>query len=192
MSVATGKPIPGLSELPTGSSLVFSPDGKTAALADGKTVHLIDLRTGRPRCGFPDWGFSYSFAANIAFSPDGKLLAAGGAEVNSNGGSNGVRLIEVATGQVVRPLTGHTGWVGTVAFSPNGKLLASGSRDTTILLWDVFVGRVAPETAEELDRCWTELGSPKASVGQAAVAALLRVPDPADALARQRSSRRMQ
>jgi WD40 repeat protein len=48
---------------------------------------------------------------------------------------------DVASGQQVRTLSGHSGSVYSVAFSPDGRLLASGSDDTTIKLWEVATGR---------------------------------------------------
>ena len=46
-------------------------------------------------------------------------------------------LWDVATGQLVTTLTGHTGVVNSVTFSPDGDTLASGSRDGTAILWDL-------------------------------------------------------
>ena len=68
---------------------------------------------------------------NVAFSPDGKVLA-------SESVDNTIILWDVATRQPLgEPLKGHSGGVTLVAFSPDGRLLASGSDDMTILLWDV-------------------------------------------------------
>jgi WD40 repeat protein len=73
----------------------------------------------------------------VAFSPDGRLLASGSSPDAT------IKLWEVATGSLVRSLSGHTWAVNSVAFSPDGRLLASGSNDATIKLWDIsdLVGR---------------------------------------------------
>ena len=57
----------------------------------------------------------------MAFSPDGKTLAAGAADGT-------VRLWDMATRQPIgNPLNGHGGAVNSVAFSPDGKTLAAGA-----------------------------------------------------------------
>jgi WD40 repeat protein len=67
---------------------------------------------------------------SVAFSPDGKMLAAG-----CNDGL--VIVWEVPSGAVVKSLPDHQKAVNSVAFSPDGNLLASGSDDSTIRLWDL-------------------------------------------------------
>ncbi|MDJ0544920.1 MAG: protein kinase, partial [Microcystis sp. M53601_WE4] len=46
----------------------------------------------------------------------------------------------VATGKVLRTLTGHSDWVWSVVYSPDGRYLASGSYQT-IKIWEVATGK---------------------------------------------------
>jgi WD40 repeat protein len=52
--------------------------------------------------------------------------------------NNTIRLIDVATGQEVVELVGHTDYVDAVAWSSDGTRLASGSGDTTVRVWDAL------------------------------------------------------
>jgi WD40 repeat protein len=108
-------------------ALAFSPDGKRLAVADLVAVHLFDLATGKEIHTF---GGRQVFGGSVAFSPDGKLLAAGCHD-------GAIRLWNAASGAVLRDVPGHELTVSRLAFSPDGKLLASASADTTVLLWDV-------------------------------------------------------
>jgi WD40 repeat protein len=121
------------------SAVTFAPDGKLlASSSDDGTIILWDVATGKRRATLKMAG-----AAPLAFSPDGKTLAAGGWP--------DITLWDVATGKVKATLKGHTAFVRCVAFSPDGKTLASGAdsktvsfslaADTTIKLWDVGTGK---------------------------------------------------
>ena len=67
---------------------------------------------------------------NVAFSPDGEVLAAGNAWYE-------VRWWRVADGELLRVVEGHKDSVNSVAFSPDGSLLVSGSLDGAVRLWQV-------------------------------------------------------
>lgn len=69
-------------------------------------------------------------AISLAASPDGTLLAAGGA-----GGH--VHVWDVATGELLRAWQAHYKGVAALAFSACGALLTSGGADGVVHAWDV-------------------------------------------------------
>ena len=73
---------------------------------------------------------------SVAFSPDGQTLA------SSSRDDTTVWLWDVASGQPIAVLEGHTNGVISVVFSPDGKTLASSGWDRTVRLWDVASGQL--------------------------------------------------
>jgi WD40 repeat protein len=76
---------------------------------------------------------------SVAFSPDGKLLAAG-----DDAGT--IHVWEVANMQKRFILKEHSGSVWSVAFSPDSQTLASCGHDKTVKLWNIASGE-----------CWSVL-----------------------------------
>ena len=71
---------------------------------------------------------------DIAISPDGKFVVAGGADKTAI-------LWDFATGKIVHVFEGHTDAVYPVDFSPDGKYIVTGSGDRTARLWDLAMGQ---------------------------------------------------
>jgi WD40 repeat protein len=69
---------------------------------------------------------------NLAYSPDGKWLVAGGR-------NSPVAVFEAGTGKLVRRLNEPFVWA--VAISPDGKTLATGGASKVIRLWDLGAGK---------------------------------------------------
>jgi WD40 repeat protein len=100
-------------------AVAVAPGQRLAASSsrDG-TVKLWDLSARRERTTLR--GPTREALTSVQFSPDGRVLAAGGLE-------GGVTCWDVRTGRQLAHFVGHTSWVQSLAFSPDGKLLASGS-----------------------------------------------------------------
>ena len=67
-----------------------------------------------------------NYASAVAFSPDGRRLAAAGVIV---------KVWDIDAQQLTHTFEGHTAPVRSLAFSPDSALLASGSEDHVIGLW---------------------------------------------------------
>jgi eukaryotic-like serine/threonine-protein kinase len=134
-------PLPSPEDRLVVARVVFSPDGGLAALlpARGAGLVLWDVAGGRKLSLRGPSGPVES----AAFSPDGKLLATGGAERQGDHVFGTVRLWDASTGEEVGgPLHGHREAVTALGFAPDGRTLAGGDAEGVIKLWD-------PATREE-------------------------------------------
>ena len=140
------------------SSLAFSPDGRSLALAGHRiqswavtsgepalraaffalpgSLDLLALEEGKVRSFLQAGEDPENGLGCVAFSPDGKLAVTAGA--------GRLRLWErSAESGLLTPgrlLEGHTAAVRAVRFSPDGRLLLSGSADGTFRLWNPATG----------------------------------------------------
>jgi WD40 repeat protein len=108
----------------------FSPDGSRVLLAGKHGARLFDRAHGfRLRRLEPITDLTAA-----TFSPDGRLVAAGGA-----GKDHAARVWDAQSGAVLYTLP-HRGPVLSIAFSRNGQFIATGSADGTARLWSVAGG----------------------------------------------------
>ena len=118
------------------SGVSYSPDGNTIISRHNEfavsTIRMWDTATGKLLRTFSG---HKKFIKHMAFSPDGKVIAAGSDDKT-------LCLWEADTGNLLHTLSGHTHAVNSVAFSPDGRVIASASSDGTLRLWNVNTGQL--------------------------------------------------
>jgi WD40 repeat protein len=134
----------------------FAPDGKTLALAgtyyeptgQATDVQVLDVKTGKEVWHLKRAG---SFLNTVAFSTDGRFLAAGGNLSGGVGVASGpaIELLDAATGKQAHRLEGQAGQISALAFGPDGRTLAAGTTDfvpggsrPSVVLWELASGQV--------------------------------------------------
>jgi WD40 repeat protein len=140
--------------------LAFSPDGRRLVSVAGRSERVIPSSNKRPG-ELEVWDAATGkvlFSRQdpdglrcVAFSHDGKRLAAGG-----QGGV--VRVWDVAREKEILALPGHTREVTGVAFAPDGKRLASVALDNTVQVWNIPA--VEPLRLEQESNVWCLAFSP--------------------------------
>ena len=128
-------------------------------------IRQVNLRGVRlPNVNFTmadlsDSVFTDTFGAieTMAFSPDGKLLAAGTVEGQ-------IRVWQTKDGRLVSICKGHDNWVSSVVFSPDGQFIVSDSFDDTVRLWDAKTGRNLKVLSIEPFGSWQVAFSPDGQI----------------------------
>jgi len=117
--------------------VAFNPDGKriVSASADD-TVKLWDIMIDRESRNFH--GYSEYMPRCVAFSPDGRLIAADG-RPSYYGGT--ITLWDAQTGEQIKTILGHRYYPLSVAFSPDGRRIVSGEWEHRVArVWDASTG----------------------------------------------------
>jgi WD40 repeat protein len=122
--------------LPRGARAVaYTQDGQSLAVGSENLIVIYNGNTFAERRRYSNLNDT---VACLAFSPDGRTLAAGLF-------ASTVRLFDlllaINTEIEPRPLEGHLGVVNAVAWSANGRCLASAGFDKTVRLWEFVNGQ---------------------------------------------------
>ena len=142
-------------------ALDISPDGKIVATAEHfpqlgdkgaikPSVRFWDIATGEMTA---DLGEALKAGISVVrFSPDGEWLVACQGNIDREGPSGKVFLLDPATGQMCRELTpGHLRGVTDVAYHPDGKHLFTAGRDQLVRIWRLEDGQHVRDLGQSND-----------------------------------------
>ncbi|MBE2269497.1 MAG: WD40 repeat domain-containing protein [Anaerolinea sp.] len=122
------------------TAVEYSPNGDLLAVASGNTATVWDVADAGGEISALQTLSATDPIRTIDFSPDGTLLAAAGGDPSGViDAANTILIWDVASGEPVITLPGHTDAVGSIAFSPDGSRLASVSYDGTLRVWELGV-----------------------------------------------------
>ncbi len=136
-------------------SVAFSPDSQKIAASWGDgTIRVWDVAThiniatyDTPTAqGVPD---EKIYIKSIAFSPDGKTLAAA---TDGSVSSGSIRFWDLANSKIVANFKEPSG-VYWVSYSPDGKTIAAGNQDNVLRIWDIDSGKIVNKFQAEDGDC---------------------------------------
>ncbi|MGE3316922.1 MAG: protein kinase, partial [Planctomycetaceae bacterium] len=108
---------------------ILSPNGELLVFVDGRHVVIWNLASGDERVLEHQ-----ETIEDVAISPDGRWLAAGGAERR-------VWIYDLIGGTPARNLSGHPGIIRALEFVGDGRTLATADDEGFIKFWNVETGR---------------------------------------------------
>jgi eukaryotic-like serine/threonine-protein kinase len=116
------------------SAVAFSPDGqRIATAATDRTARVWDTNTGEVlrivEVAAPE-GLVYLC---LAFNADGTRIV--------TGGDDKALVWDIATGEIVARLLGHTGRIKSIVYSPDGSQILTASLDSQAMLWNAQTGQ---------------------------------------------------
>lgn len=118
------------------TAMDFSPDGQFIAIGSGPPSRFGELKAVSVNDGniAKDFGQIHSDTIlAVKYSPDGNSIATAAADK--------IIRIHKTTGELVKPLEGHTHHVLGLAWHDDGVWLASASADNTVKVWDTESGQ---------------------------------------------------
>jgi WD40 repeat protein len=122
-----------------GCFVKFSPDASLIASGGGGVNRYVVLHRLSDGTEMGAFNNGPGYIKDVEFSPNGQIIAAALTD-------NTVNLWDIASGTIIRTLSGHSDDVSTIDFSPDGELLASGAGgfdnpgESTIKIWQVSNG----------------------------------------------------
>ena len=113
----------------------LSPDGAYIVTPSDGSIIIIDVRTGatvsRAPCHSDDPEVPQVTLAAVAYSPDGRLIAASAI-------SQQTFLWDANTMEFLRPVvSGHVGNIRSIVISPDSRFIVTNSSDKTVRIWDL-------------------------------------------------------
>lgn len=124
--LTTGRELPGFPLASERYWSVFSPDGRLIATSSNSIVTLWNRQTGAVLKKLPG---SDSTSDPLAFSPDSRLIIAGG-------GNGRCDVWETETFRKIASFVAHDSLVDKGKFSPDGRQFVTAGYDHTLKVWD--------------------------------------------------------
>lgn len=137
-------------------SVAITPDGRYAVSGSGGTdgkLRVWDLEIGQ--CISTIEGYQVRIqmlgmtpderqiinVQSVTLTPDGRYAVSGGWDAT-------LRVWDLAIGQCVHTLEGHSGGVSSIILTPDGRYVVSGSHDTTLRVWGLIWDLEFPESVD--------------------------------------------